>query len=250
MSKITPCLWCDGTALDAATFYTGLFPGSAIVEIGRYAEGMPLPAGTVMLVVFTVAGHAFQALNGGPQFRPTPSLSFFAHVDTPAEATRLFDALAEGGQVLMPLDAYPWSPRYAWVQDRFGVSWQIITGRRPESGATIVPCLMFAGAQHRQAEDALRHYAAIFPDAHVDALERYLPGEGPEDAVKHGRATLAGQDFVAMDSHIEHGFTFTEGVSLSVRCRDQAEVDHYWDALGSGGTPGPCGWLKDRFGVS
>jgi len=81
-------------------------------------------------------------------------------------------------------------------------------------------------------------------------VARYAPGEGPEGTVKHGRFVLAGQDMVAMDSHLAHGFTFNEALSFQVTCEDQATLDHYWEGLGAGGAYGPCGWLKDRFGVS
>jgi predicted 3-demethylubiquinone-9 3-methyltransferase (glyoxalase superfamily) len=136
------------------------------------------------------------------------------------------------------------------VKDRFGVSWQVMAGRRPPGSAAITPCLMFAGPQHGRAEEAMRAYAATFPDGRVVDVERYAPGEGPVGTVKHGRLTLAGQDLVAMDSHVAHGITFNEALSLQVTCDDQATVDRYWEALGAGGAHGPCGWLKDRFGLS
>jgi predicted 3-demethylubiquinone-9 3-methyltransferase (glyoxalase superfamily) len=184
-------------------------------------------------------------------FRPTPSVSFFAHVDRPAEVDPLWAALAEGGQPLMPLGEYPWSPRYGWIQDRYGVSWQVMAGRRPPGGAAIAPCLMFAGAVHGQAEAAMRFYAGAFPGGRIVDVARYAASEGPEGTVKHGRFQLAGQDLVAMDAHGDHGHGFTEGVSLQLMCQDQASVDHAWEALASGGgRHGPCGWLKDRWGLS
>jgi predicted 3-demethylubiquinone-9 3-methyltransferase (glyoxalase superfamily) len=209
------------------------------------------PPGSVLTVEVELAGFAFTLLNGGPMFRPTPSLSFFVHVDAPGEVDPLFAALAEGGQVLMPLGEYPWSPRYGWAQDRFGVSWQVIAGRRPPGGATVVPCLMFAGPVHGRAEEAMRFYAGVFPQGRLVDVARYAAGEGPEGAVKHGRFQLAGQDLVAMDAHGDHGFGFTEGTSLQVLCEDQATLDGCWEALAAGGgSHGPCGWLKDRFGLS
>jgi predicted 3-demethylubiquinone-9 3-methyltransferase (glyoxalase superfamily) len=250
MSKISPCLWFDGDAEAAAGFYTSLFADSKVLSVGRYGEGMPLPVGTVMMVELELGGQSFQALNGGPQFKITPSLSFFVQLGDPAEARRLFDALAAGGKVMMPLSAYPWSPCYAWVQDRFGVSWQLIVGAYAAGAPPFVPCLMFSDAQHGRAEEAMRHYTGIFPQSRIERVERYGQSEGPVDTVKHGRFVIAGQEVVAMDSHVIHGFGFNEGVSLSVRCEDQAEVDRLWAALTEGGAAGPCGWLKDRFGVS
>ena len=96
----------------------------------------------------------------------------------------------------------------------------------------------------------MRVYAGAFPRGQVESVTRYTADEPTPGAVKHGRCSLDGQDLVAMDSPIDHGFSFNEALSLQVRCRDQAEVEHYWAALAQGGEPGRCGWLKDRFGVS
>lgn len=249
-----PCLWLDHQAEEAATFYTRTLPQGRITATSRYSLSHDNPSGrprgSVLTVEFQISGQRFTALNGGPHFSINPSISFFVHVDDAAEVGRLFATLAEDGEVVMPLDAYPWSERYGWVKDRFGVSWQVITGRRPEGGATIVPCLMFAGPQHGRAEEAMRAYAGIFPGGRVEALERYAAGEGPESMVKHGRFVLDGQELVAMDSHVSHGITFDEGLSLQILCQDQEQVDRYWEALSEGGEKGPCGWLEDRFGLS
>ncbi|MBI5495114.1 MAG: VOC family protein [Deltaproteobacteria bacterium] len=253
-SPIVPCLWFDDAAERAAAFYTRTFPNGRVTAVSHYPESSDnpggMPRGSVLTVEFEVAGQRFTALNGGPRFTLNPSISFFVHVDTAPEAERLFGTLADGGDVLMPLTEYPWSPRYGWTRDRFGVSWQVITARRGPRGATLVPCLMFSGAQQGKAETAIRAYTRIFTDGHVDSLERYAPNEGPAGSIKHGRFVLAGQEMIAMDSHVEHGTAFNEGISLQVMCRDQDEVDRYWAALSRGGAEGPCGWLTDAFGVS
>lgn len=250
---IVPCLWFDDQAEEAASFYTKTFPDGRVTAVSRYPETIDNPGGkprgSVLTVEFEIAGQRFTALNGGPQFVLNPTISFFAFTETAADTDRIFAALAEGGDVLMPIDTYPWSERYGWVQDRFGVSWQVMTGREP-GGPTIVPCMMFAGAQHGRAEEAMRLYTGIFPDGKIVSVERYAAEEGPEGTVKHGRFILTGQHMVAMDSHLEHKNTFNEALSLQVMCADQAEVDRYWAELSDGGEEGPCGWLKDRFGVS
>jgi len=253
-SHIVPCIWFDDQAEQAAAFYVQTFPDSRITAISRYPESSDNPSGrprgSVLTVEFEVAGQRFAALNGGPHFVVNPSISFFVHIDTTEDAERLFSVLADGGEALMPLDAYPWSERYGWVKDRFGVSWQVMAGRRQPGGATIVPCLMFAGRQHGRAEEAMRVYAGTFPGGRIDSVERYAAGEGPPGAVKHGGFVLASQEMVAMDSHVDHGVTFNEALSLQVMCKDQDELDRYWAALAEGGEKGPCGWLKDRFGLS
>jgi predicted 3-demethylubiquinone-9 3-methyltransferase (glyoxalase superfamily) len=251
---IIPCLWFDNQAASAAEFYVATFPRGRVTATSRYPESFDAPGGqprgSVLTVEFEVAGQRFTALNGGPMLTLNPSISFFVFVDTPAEADRLFAAVADGGKTLMPIDAYPWSERYGWAQDRFGVSWQVIAGRRPPDGAAIVPCLMFSDAVSGRAEEAMRFYAGALPRGEVESVARYEAGEGPEGTVKHGRFRLAGQEMIAMDSHVSHGIAFTEALSLQVMCRDQAEVDHCWAALSDGGREGPCGWLTDRFGVS
>jgi predicted 3-demethylubiquinone-9 3-methyltransferase (glyoxalase superfamily) len=253
-APIVPCLWFDNQAESAARFYTETFPSGRVTAVSHYPQSGDNPSGkasgSVLTVEFEIAGQGFTALNGGPQFSINPSLSFFVHVETAHEAESLFEKLASGGDVLMALGEYPWSTRYGWVKDRFGVSWQVIAGPRASGAATIAPCLMFAGPRHGQAESALQTYARIFRDARIEAIERYSTNEGPEGTVKHGRIAIGRQTLIAMDSHIDHGFTFNEAVSLQVMCDDQAEVDRYWVDLSDAGEEGPCGWLKDRFGVS
>lgn len=250
MTELVPCLWFDGCADEAVRTYSEIFGDVNTRATTYYAEGMHLPAGAVLTIDFVLRGQRFTALNAGPEFRANPSVSFFVHVDGEGECTRLVEALARGGRLLMPLAAYPWSARYAWVQDRFGVSWQVITGRRPASGASIVPCLMFSDAQHGRAERAMAFYASLFAGSRVERIERYAAGEGDGTGVKHGPFVVAGQPLVAMDSHVRHGFAFNEAISLQALCDDQGEVDRLWSALTEGGRPGLCGWLQDRFGVS
>jgi predicted 3-demethylubiquinone-9 3-methyltransferase (glyoxalase superfamily) len=253
VTPILPCIWLDAEAEEAGAFYIATFPGGRIAALSRYPEGSDNPSGkprgSVLTVEIEIAGQRCTLLNGGPQFRPNPSISFFVHVDTGDEADRLFGALAAGGKVLMPLGKYPWSDRYGWVEDRYGVSWQVVTGPSFEA-FTIVPCLMFSGPRHGQAEKAMTTYTRIFAKGRIDSIERYAAGEGPEGKVKHGRFALDGQLVVAMDAHQQHDITFDEGLSLQIMCKDQAEIDRFWNALGEGGEPGPCGWLKDRFGLS
>jgi predicted 3-demethylubiquinone-9 3-methyltransferase (glyoxalase superfamily) len=252
--RIVPCLWFDDQAEAATAFYSHVFPGGRVTAVSRYPERGDNPSGkppgSVCTVEFEIAGQSFTALNGGPIFKINPSVSFFVQCDSADDARRLFGALSDGGQVLMALDKYPWSALYGWTADRYGVSWQVITGRPPGSTATIVPCLMFTGPQHGRAGAAIEAYTHIFPASRVDRVEKYGAGEGPEGTIKHGRFVLDGQPVVAMDSHMANGFTFNEGLSLQVMCKDQAEIDRYWDALAEGGQTSMCGWLKDRFGLS
>jgi predicted 3-demethylubiquinone-9 3-methyltransferase (glyoxalase superfamily) len=250
---IVPCLWLDHQAEQAASFYTKLFPGGRISAVSHYPESADNPSrkprGSVLTVEFEIAGQRFTALNGGPMFTINPSISLFVQLPSAAEVDRIYAALADGGSALMPLGEYPWSKRYGWVRDRYGVSFQLI--HHAESTATVIaPCLMFTGAQCGKAEQAIGAYTRAFPGSSVERIERYAPGEGPVENVKHARFTLSGQPLFAMDGHGPHDFQFNEGLSLQAMCQDQREIDHFWGALSEGGEPGPCGWLKDRFGLS
>lgn len=249
-TPIVPCLWFDDQAEPAAALYTQTL-GGTIHAVTHVQVDTPSgkPKGSVLTVEFEAGGHTFTALNGGPMFKVGPNISFFVFVKTPEEASRVWAALEPGGTAMMPLDQYPWSERYGWIADRFGVSWQVMTDRAHQ-GPTIVPCFMFAGPVHGRAAEAMQTWTKVFPDSKVEQVETYGPGEGVEGGVKHGRFSLGGARFVAMDSHASHESTFTEGLSLQVRCKDQAEIDSLWAALTDGGAESQCGWCKDRFGVS
>lgn len=190
-------------------------------------------------------------LNGGPQYQPNPTVSFFFITENSAEIDHAFRLLSEGGKVMMPLNKYPWSEHYAWVQDRYGVSWQLFKGSRQAMGGAVMPALMFTGPQAGKAEEAIGLYTSVFPDSGIIDISRYEAGE-PDvtGTIKHGRFRINGQVFAAMDSSFMHGFQFSEGISLVITCDAQVEIDHYWNRLTEGGEEGMCGWLKDRYGLS
>jgi len=254
MQKITPNLWFNDQAEQAAAFYASPFQNGSIGRLLRYdkaaAKVSGQPEGSALTVEFAIEGGQFVGFNGGPAFKLNPSISFFVWCDSADEVDGLWNKLSDGGKALMPLDTYPFSKRYGWCQDRYGVSWQVIA-MEEKMPQKIVPCLMFSDEQHGKAEEAIQTYTQIFPDGRIGHLERYRAGQGPEGKVVHGRFSLAGFDMTAMDSHVRHGFTFNEAVSFIVDCRDQEEVDYYWSKLAAdGGMESMCGWLRDRYGVS
>ena len=251
--RIIPFLWFDDQAEVAVNYYVGLFRKSKIGNITRYTKATEEVSGkaegAIMTVEFEIEGESFTALNGGPQFSFTPAVSLFVSCETEDEIDQLFEKLSDGGTALMPLEKYPFSERFGWVNDRYGVSWQLNLARGEQK---ITPFLMFVGDQHGKAGEAVKSYVSLFDDSGITRIERYGPDENePEGTVKHAAFTLRGQTFMAMDSSREHDFTFTEAISFLVECRTQEEVDRFWEELtADGGEEGPCGWLKDKYGVS
>jgi predicted 3-demethylubiquinone-9 3-methyltransferase (glyoxalase superfamily) len=151
----------------------------------------------------------------------------------------------------MPYNTYPWAKKYGWVQDRFGVSWQLSWSEYHTMPQKITPLLMFTQKGAGKAKMALEKYTKIFPDSSIDMTVPYAAGEGDvEGYLKHARFTLCGQGFMAMDSSGPHAFTFNEAFCLLVNCDTQEEIDAYWKALSAVPEAEQCGWLKDEFGVS
>lgn len=236
--SIYPCLWFDNNAREAAGFYTGIFEEAAIL------------ADTPMVVTLRILGKKFMLLNGGPAYKINPSVSFFVVCRSEAEINEKWARLTEGGTVMMPLNKYPWSERYGWCMDRYGVNWQLMTGGTM-GDAAIVPALMFTMGNSGKAEEAINFYTSLFPHSSIKALHRYEPGEyDVVGHIKHGQFYLDGQLFVAMDSSGPHPFTFNEGVSFVVECDTQEQIDHYWDRFTREGAESRCGWCRDKYGVS
>lgn len=238
-NTIYPCLWFNGNAGEAARFYCSVFKNSRILS------------DTPLVVTFELNGNKFMGLNGGPQFAPNPSISFFAVVDTEEEADNAWQRLQENGNVLMPLDKYEWSEKYGWVQDRFGVSWQINFGNIEDVGQRFSPCLLFTKPKAGKAEEAIAFYTTIFKNSTVAGILKYASGDHDiEGLVKHAQFTLDGHIFMAMDSTTADPFPFTEGISFVVECSNQQQIDHFWNTFTDTGEESRCGWLKDKFGVS
>jgi predicted 3-demethylubiquinone-9 3-methyltransferase (glyoxalase superfamily) len=255
MQKITPFLWFDKNAEEAISFYTSVFPDSHLASLARYPDReLDIPGGgipgKIMNATFTLNGLRFMALDGGPSFAFNPSVSFFVNATSKDRVDSLWAQLSDGGQALMQLGEYPFSRWYGWIQDRYGLTWQLILTEGPVE-QEIVPSLMFTGPQSGRAEEAIGFYVGLFDDSAVGEISRYGPDQVTEEGnVAHGRFSLAGQQFVAMDSGLDHDFTFNEAISLYVECDDQQEVDYFWRQLSSVPDAEQCGWLKDPFGVS
>lgn len=254
MQKIVPNIWLATQAVEAAQFYTSTFKNSKILnevdytEVGQDIHGQE--PGSAMTVDLEIEGYQFVLLNGGPIFSPNPSISFFVNCESKDEVSRLWDTLSEGGKVLMPLNTYPFSEWYGWVEDKFGVSWQVALA--DGSIAKVVPSLMFVGDNVGKAEEAVNYYVSVFHDAEAKSFFRYEAGQEPDRAgtIAYADFMLEGQSFAAMDSARMHDFAFSEGLSLIVNCETQEQIDYYWDKLSAVPEAEQCGWLKDKYGVS
>jgi predicted 3-demethylubiquinone-9 3-methyltransferase (glyoxalase superfamily) len=256
--KITPFLWFDSKGEEAAKFYVSIFQKSRVGNVTRYNKAgfdvHHMPAGSVMTTAFEIEGIRFVALNGGPLFKFNASISFLVACNQKEEVDTLWSKLSQGGgPTIMELGSYPISERYGWLQDKYGLSWQVMFYEDRVIKQKIIPTLMFSEGQSGKAEAAVNLYTAVFHNSTINHIMRYGKGEEPdkEGTVKHAGFELEGQEFAAMDSNRVHNFPFSEAISFAVDCQTQKEIDHYWGSLSAdGGQEGVCGWLKDKFGVS
>lgn len=239
IKPIVPCLWFDGQAKDAAEFYCSIFKDSRITS------------GNPSVVTFSVSGEKFMCLNGGPNFKFTPSISFYTILESVEEVQRVWDLLIEGGEAIMDLGTYPWSEKYGWVKDKHGLTWQLTVELPVDSTQKFMPALMFTGQNFGKAEEAISQYMEIFPKSNLPLLVRYPDTEESQAGkVMHAQFEINEQRFVAMDSSFDHKFNFTEAISFVVECDTQNEIDFYWSKLSEGGIESQCGWLKDKYGIS
>lgn len=254
--KIVPHLWFDTQAKEAAEFYCSVFPDSRVTNFTTIHD---TPSGDCDILSFTLMGCDFMSISAGPLFTFNPSVSFMVRFDPEQDENArikiddIWARLAEGGKVLMPLDEYPFSERYGWIQDQYGLSWQLILANPGDAARpAIVPSLLFVGEQCGKTEAASAFYINTFKGSKRGELAYYPAGMEPdkEGTVMYTDFALEGQWFAAMDSAREHGFGFNEAISFIVNCKDQQEIDHYWERLSAVPEAEQCGWLKDEYGLS
>jgi predicted 3-demethylubiquinone-9 3-methyltransferase (glyoxalase superfamily) len=236
-NTLYPCLWFDGNARQAAELYCSVFQNSKIVDDNP------------LVVTFMLNGKQIIGLNGGPMFKFNPSISLFVYCETLEETNSVWNKLIEGGKELIPIDKYPWSERYGWLEDKFGFTWQISIQDSDDSKLTITPAMLFTGNQFGRAEDAINFYSSVFDNSSTDILIHYEDNDPNKGKVLYSEFRLNHYNIIAMDGPGVHEYTFNEAVSFTVSCRTQEEIDYYWNRLTEGGSEGQCGWLRDEFGV-
>ncbi|WP_144554916.1 VOC family protein [Bacillus sp. X1(2014)] len=254
--KIVPHLWYDKEAKEAAEFYTSIFPDSKITNITTIHD---TPSGDSDIVSFEVWGQKFMAISAGPHFKLNPSVSFIVNFDPSREKDagekldEVWNKLSQGGTALMPLDKYPFSEKFGWIQDRYGLSWQLmLTNPEGEERPPLVPSLLFVGDNCGHAEEAINFYLSVFKNAKQGLVARYPEGMEPdkEGTIMFSDFSFENQWFSAMDSAHKHKFNFNEAFSFMVYCDTQEEIDYYWERLSAVPEAEQCGWLKDKFGLS
>lgn len=240
--NIFPCLWYDGNAKESAEFYTETFGGKIKIN-------------SPMLMMLEVFGQKMMFLNGGPMFEKNASISFMVICETENEVEKYWHRLSENGMVLMELGEYPWSKKYGWTRDKFGVTWQVYLGEK-QSDQKIIPTLMFIHQNNGKAQEAMQLYTRTFPNSKIGSILKYGEGVGNEtheipENVQHAHFEIDGFSFFCMDNSYDHQFDFSEGISIVVMTDNQEETDKLWNALTEdGGQESMCGWLKDKYGVS
>lgn len=257
MQKIIPHLWFDTEAVEAAEFYVSAFGNDSVIT--HQSTLTNTPSGDCDIVSFDLCGYSFMAISAGPYFKINPCISFMLNFDPSKDPDArkhldaLWEKLSDGGKALMDLDKYPFSDRYGWIQDKYGVNWQLIlTKPEGEPRPFIIPSLMFTGDNTGNANEAIDFYVSVFKDSKRGLTAPYPEGASPEPAAKimFAEFMLEGQWFTAMDSGHMHNFTFNEGISLLISCNNQEEIDEYWGKLSAVPEAEQCGWLKDKYGVS
>ncbi|MDP1834450.1 MAG: VOC family protein [Chlamydiales bacterium] len=250
MQKVVPHLWFDNNAAEAAQFYTSFFPESRIISKTVLQN---TPSGDCDILSFKLMGCDFIAISAGPLFQVNPSISFMVGCETKELVDDLWAHLSEGGKALLPLDKYPFSERYGWIQDKYGVSWQLIlTKPEGDERPKILPTLLFTGEVYGKAEEAVDFYLSVFKNSKLGNRIHYGPGQEPnkEGTIQFSDFMLGNTWLVAMDGGGDHAFQFNEAISLIVNCKDQSEIDYFWDKLSHVPSSEQCGWVKDKFGIS
>ncbi len=246
--KILTHFWFDKEAKEATAFYVSLFSDSKIINTKTITG---TPSGDCDIVTFKLASQDFMAISAGPYFKINPSISMFTIFDNEKDIETVWNKLIEGGKALMPYDTYPWAKKYGWLQDKYGLTWQLSWSDNHQMTQKITPMLMFTKEHAGKAKEAMDMYTSIFPDSKIEMTVPYAAGEGDKEGfIKHSRFTLAGQNFMAMDSSGPHEFVFNEAISFIINCDTQEEIDNYWGKLSAIPEAEQCGWLKDKFGVS
>ena len=237
-NDIFPCIWFNQNGSEAAQFYTSIFKNSKIT------------VDSSMVINIEIEGQKLMFLSVGPQFRPNQSFSLMMMCDSHEEVEDYYQKLSAGGKIMMALDTYPWSEKYAWVEDLYGISWQLYYNAE-KAEQKFSPVMMFTGNNAGKCREAIGFYTDIFPNSKVESIMDYPEGQGEAAGnIAHSQFLIGNYTMMAMDSSHDHKVQFSEGTSMVLMTNNQEETDFYWNKLTDGGEESMCGWLKDRYGFS
>jgi predicted 3-demethylubiquinone-9 3-methyltransferase (glyoxalase superfamily) len=251
--RIVPRLWLGSRAGEAARFYVSIFKKSRITGVFSPGNAGAITSGKAKgaeaTVEFEIEGRRFLASGDGPAFTITPAISFHVGCRTAGELDRLYAALSPGRrELLTPAAGYPSNERSVWFTDHFGLSWQLSLGG---AGQKISPALLFVRKRNGSAEEAMRFYVSVFNGSKVETVVHHEKGKGEkEGAVKFAAFSLGGERFIAMDSGLNHKFTFTPAVSFAVRCGSRDEAEYFRTRLGASPQARQSDCLQDKYGIS
>lgn len=250
MRPIIPHLWFDDNGQEALEFYTSIFENSGIVH--QYVLENT-PSGDAESFDFELAGQPFMAINGGPFFKFNPSISFMVICDGKIEADEIWKGLLEGGRILMPLEETLFASYYGWLEDKYGLSWQLMSADGNPYEQKIVPHLLFSNDAVGRAREALEFYADTFDESEILEVYEYEKGQTMQARaeISFSAIKIYNKLFHLADNGAEEAtYTFNEAISFLIECESQEEIDDHWKKLSAVPEAEQCGWLKDKFGVS
>lgn len=243
--KITPTIRAVANGPAQAAYYCNIFPNTTITQTNA------------IVTSFEIFGQSLAILTGGknPNGKINPSISFSLWIKDKNLTETIRNQLSAGGSDLMPFAEYPRSPWYGWCNDKYGVSRQVMFDPSTElwhETDKCIPSFLFVQENNGKAQEAMELYTQIFPASSIGYTRPYVAGQWETVwNIAHAEFTLVHQSFIAADSGQNHIFNFNRSVSLAVSCKDQAEVDYFWEKLISDwGSESQCGWCKDKYGVS
>lgn len=236
-NSIYPAIFSTHNAKEILEYYTTIFPESHLLE-----ENSVVASASICNVKFIAINGGSKELNG--------SISFMVCCESAEEVDYLFSKLVSKGSILMPIDSYPFSERYAWVIDQFGIHWQLYLGKSEDAiGQKIVPTLLFGYTQQGNCQKAIDFYNSVFKNFKSQGVLNYTE-VALRDQIQHTQFEINDFEIAAMDSAVPQDYTFNEATSFVLNCANQSEIDYYWNAFTAQGKEINCGWCVDPFGVS
>lgn len=239
INKPYTCLWYATSAAEVANYYIDAFQHAKITTKGD------------LVSMLDIEGTKIQLLNGGPHYKHTPAISQFVTCETNEEIDFIWNYFLKDGKVLIELGKHDWSEYYGWIEDKFGVTWQLYKGIYNDVNQKVVPCFLFTDEHFGKAEETQLYYINLITNSISEGIKKYENApEALNGKVLHSQFRLNNAVYMAMDGPGEHHFTFSPATSFVIECETQEEIDYYWEKLGEGGKYNRCGWLDDKYGVT